>query len=71
MNVIGEASALIAVLEREQQHGGPIRRRMLNEERLKLLVSRDKTRQGRLSEDELLDQIREARRVLAMYPWPL
>lgn len=68
MSALGEAGRVIVELEREQQHGGPIRRRMLNEERVQLWAVRDEARRGRRSDEELLDRIREARRVLAMYP---
>lgn len=66
-SALSEAEELIALLEEEQQHGGPIRRRVLNEERLQLWAARDEARRGRRSEEELLDRVREARRVLAMY----
>lgn len=68
MSAVGEAGALLGVLEREQQHGGPIRRRVLNEERLQLWAARDEVRRGRRSDEELDSRVREARRVLAMYP---
>jgi len=68
VSALAEAGRVIGTLEIEQQHGGPIRRRVLNDERVQLWAARDEARRGRRSEGELEDRIREARRVLAMYP---
>jgi hypothetical protein len=58
--VIQRANDMIDALETEQQHGGPIRRRMLDTERCELIATRDRRLQT-LRWEEAIEKLRNDR----------